>query len=355
MNEALTVKKLLEIIANLIIEGRIALTWDLKEPGEETELEKLVKLKPLPKVHYWWPIAHELLTKENGPRLYEIARITHTMCIGRHYTQEEVDRCVKLCAKVNENDPVIRASIGLFASPWHRKFGKDLPPTDRGPTYWEEIQYFEDRLRLVKKWVGQSNQKYQSDLKITSVILDSERFSIKDNDNVWNEGIRECLDVIQLKAKEIFPHARIEWFGRARAPGGPSGWYTYRGFTGREIMESCSPAFYSVPNIDQMRGIYRETCWLADQLGPVEDITPWVGLARGYKPDQHASHKVYHQDWDYDVKYSHQIGAELNNYNNLYPSYNRIKVVVLYPGPFSELTPAWTKHFIAYVQGATGE
>lgn len=327
--------------------------------SEETNLDlvaKLSVLKPLPKAHYFWPLVHENLTDES--QLYELARITHTMCIGGWYTQEEVDRCVYMCARVNKTNPVIKASLGVNFSPWHTKFGKDLPPTDRGPTYWEELRYFEERAQLVKQWIEQSNKKYGSDVEVGAVTLDQERLIEKPGDNTWNEGIREALDAIHIRAKTIFTTARIEWYGRGVYPAQEkTGWAKSNNFTGKEILSSLSISLYSLPNLEQMREAYRRTCKLADELG-VEDVTPWVALGAGYQPSQRSPHKWYF-DWNYDLKYSYQMGAELNiprfsEQPNRYAPYNRAKIVVLYPSPFNKQTPSWTRHFIAYVRGATG-
>ena len=134
------------------------------DPVQLSEAEmnsKLFVLKPLPKVHYFWPIAPELSNDRNNRRLYELARITHSLCVsGEWVTKQQVDNCVYICARVNKTGPVIKTSLGVNFSPWHRKFDKKLPPTDRGPTYREEIRYFEERMRLVKQWVKYSLSPY---------------------------------------------------------------------------------------------------------------------------------------------------------------------------------------------------
>ena len=316
---------------------------------------KLLQLKPLPKVHYYWPMSAELSNR----RLYELARITHSVCVsGDWVKQDHVDKCVYVCARVNKTNPSIKVSLGVNFSPWHRRFDKDLPPTDRGPTYWKEIRFFEERARLVKRWVEQSNKKYKSSVRIGAITLDSERFHTKPGDKVWNEAIREALDAIHIRAQSVFPGARIEWFVRGVGPSASAeGWSNSRYWTGKEIKAPMSCALYRVPEIECTRETFRRTCRLADQLG-IEDVTPWVALASGWR--RHPTKYYYWStDWDYDVIYSHLIGAELNNkwYGDRpkrYAPYNRAKVIIFYPHPFDKRTPSWTKHFIAYVRGATG-
>jgi hypothetical protein len=320
---------------------------------------KLFALKPLPKVHYFWPIAPELLNDRNNRRLYELARITHSLCVsGEWVTKQQIDNCVYTCARVNRTGPSIKASLGVNFSPWHRKFGKKLPPTDRGPTYREEIYYFEERMRSVRQWLEQSNKKYKSNVKIGAITLDSERFQKKAADKVWNEGMREALDAIHIKARSILPGARIEWYGRGMLQvSRGDGWDKTPYWTGKEIKGPLSCSLYTVPEIERTRETFHRTCKLADQMG-ISDVTPWVALAAGYRRGLTKS-RYWDKDWSYDIMYSYLIGAELNikwygDRPERFAPYNRAKVIVFYPPPFDKRAQDWAKHFIAYVRGATG-
>lgn len=328
-------------------------------PSEAEINSKLFSLKPLPKVHYFWPVSSELSNDRDNRRLYELARITHSLCVsGEWVTKQQVDNCVYICARVNKTGPVIKTSLGVNFSPWHRRFDKKLPPTDRGPTYVKEISYFEERARLVKQWAEQSNKKYRSDVKVGAITLDSERFSEKKGNELWNEGMREALDAIHKKASSIFPGARIEWYGRGVVPASSGdGWRKTPYWTGKEIKAPLSCSLYTVPEIERTRETFRRTCKLADERG-ISDITPWVALASGYRRGLKQSH-YFDMDWSYDVIYSYLIGAELNikwygNRPERFAPYNRAKVIVFYPPPFDKRVPDWARHFIAYVRGATG-
>lgn len=325
--------------------------------SEET-YKLLFDLKPLPKVHYSWGLGGQL--KGGDERiLYELARITHSLSIaGEWGGEDKIEKCVYICARVNKSNPKIPCSIGVNYSPWHRKFGKDLPPTDRGATYYAELDYFNDRMRKVKGWVARANAKYKSDVKVGAVLLDSERFHVRANDKTWNEGIRQALDEIHIRAVSIFPKARIVWYGRgvAHIEGG-NGWAKTNLFTGKEIKSSLSCSIYIVPEVERMQETYRRTAKLADEMG-IENVMPWVALASGYKRGLKKTF-YWESNWDYDLIYSYKIGAALNvswyaARPERFAPYNRAKVIAFYPAPFDVRAPAWGKHFIAYVRGATG-
>lgn len=293
--------------------------------------------------------------RENRRR-YEYARITHALTMpGEWVNEEQFENCLYTCAKINKTNPDIPASLAAGFNVWHRRFPKKEPPTYRGPEYAEEINYFEQRLNILKARLAKYNKKYGSNVKISALLFDSERFFYKKGDKQHNEAMRECLDAIHKKALSILPNVRIEWYGRGYdyVPHKKT-WARRREFTGKEIMPSLSCSLYQIVELEAMRETYRLTCKLADELG-VHDVTPWVALGGGY----YGPNRKWISDYDYPLKYSHQMGAELNiaSYSQQpekYADYNRAKVIAFYPPPFNAKTPAWPKHFIAYVRGAAG-
>ena len=87
-------------------------------------------------------------------------------------------------------------------------------------------------------------------------------------------------------------------------------------------------------------------------------MTPWIALASGYRRQLNTPFE-WTFDWDYDLIYSWLIGREVNHpwfgkpeARERFAPWGAAKVVVLYPRPFSEKSPAWGKHFVAYVRGA---
>lgn len=321
--------------------------------------EKLSELNPLPKVHYSWKIeAGSLLDPPNNRLLYEYARITHALSLcGESVTADQLTRCLKVCKQINQSNPQLPCSLAINFSPWHRKFDPDLPPTDRGSSYDEEIRYFLLRVNYIKQVVEDFNKDSQQKVNVSALLLDSERFYIRPNDPKWNNAIQELLDSIHRKAAVVFPDSRIEWYGRGihRVPRG-SGWEKTPIWTGKEITPALSCSLYTIPEIEKTRETFRRTCKLADEMN-IKEVTPWIALASGYRPVLTKKPSM-DLDWDYDLIYSYQIGAELNvnwyarQSSEWYAPYDHAKVVVFYPAPFNRKSPAWGKHFVAYVRGA---
>lgn len=306
---------------------------------------KLDALKPLSKVHYSWPTSPDV----SDQRLYELARIMHSLSVyGPDVKKQHVDRYIYICARINKTKPTIEASFGILFSPWN-KFPKEFPPVYRGSAYQQELTQFKERAQQIKKWVAESNNKYGSNVKIGAIMLDCERFKIKEKDDFWNEGMREALDAVHVIAATIFPGARIEWYGRGIRSGAKTPYCT-----GKEIKAPLSCSLYSVPKNIRSRETFRKTCQLAEQMG-IDDVTPWVALASGYR--RGLKGQYWDMDWSYDVIDSFWMGAELNHSwfgqrPERFAPYNRAKIIIFYPRPFDPRVPDWPKHFIAYVRGA---
>ena len=156
-------------------------------PSEEQTLKWLRELKSLPKVHYSWPLP---LRQVPDAVLVEYCRITHAISISGEWSQtRDIERAVTLCKMVNTRSPKIPATIGVNFSVWHRRFGKDLPPTDTGPTHWGELAHLRRRLDWIRETLAGVNRKYQANVSVSALLLDSERFHTKTNDVTWNEAM----------------------------------------------------------------------------------------------------------------------------------------------------------------------
>jgi hypothetical protein len=334
-------------------------------PLQENLLEELKQLQPLPKIHYYWYVSSDFLSNRNNEVMYELARITHSVCVsGEWVNAAEIENAVYVCARVNKDRPANRCSIGVTYGPWIRKF-KGSDPRVKDRSYYDEIDQFESRMELVKQWFNKSNTKYGTYVEIGAVLLDAERFYRQPHPYApvippseyteWNTALCAALDVIHKKALELFPNnIRIEWYNRGIQTEDGKTFHQTVYFTGSEIMPTCSCALYTVADLDRMRNTFIKTCDYAGTKN-VNDVTPWVALAGGYyKP---GVKKGYTWDWDYDVQKSYTLGAELNDFcigerPEGYPDYGRAKIVIFWPAPFHSWSPSWGKHFIEYCKGA---
>jgi len=325
---------------------------------EETIVAWMKELQPLPKVHYSWPLPYKTMSDDV---LFEYVRLTHAASLSGEWSRpEEIDRAVEVCRRVNAAKPKIPASIGVNYSVWHRRFGKDLPPTDTGPTHEAELSYLRSRMEAIRDGLAAANEKHQADVAVTAVLFDSEHFHTKKDDAAWNAAITQKYNAAYEMVREIFPKVRIEWYARGAVQPGASatGWSESSYFALDEKGESFGCSLYQVPEIGYTRGIFRRTANNASRHG-CEEVTPWIALASGYRRQTDQYHAWSH-DWNYDLIYSWQLGRELNNswYGvperaERFAPWNKAKIAIFYPEPFGR-SPYWGQHFVAYVRGANG-
>ena len=316
----------------------------------------LRELKPLPKVHYSWPLPFKTISDDV---LFEYARLTHAVSVsGEWHTAEQIDRAVRMCQRVNVKKPKIRASIGVNYSVWHRRFGKKLSPTDRGATYRAELDLLRTKLSALRAELAKANRKHGAQVAVTCVMFDSEHFHVQANDAKWNKAITANYDAAYDIVQNIFPKVRIEWYARGAVhPGASStGWSQSTYFTLKEKGNTFGCSLYQVPEIGITRNIYRKTAANAKKHG-CKEVTPWIALASGYRRQTDKFH-TWSLDWNYDLIYSWQLGAEVNHAwfgapvrHKRFAPWNMAKVAIFYPEPFGR-SPHWGRHFVAYVRGA---
>lgn len=310
----------------------------------------LQNLLPLPKKHYSWPLPFGAISDHE---LTEYARITGAISIhGYWVTEGVINRALRIAGAVG-------AEIAINYSPWHYKASNIA--TDMGPASQKELTLMRDRLTWIKQQIAFANQTYQTEVPVTTLMFDCERFYVRDDDPVWNNAITTKHDVTTEIAKTIFPDARIEWYARGAVhpAATPSGWQESKYFTLKEQGESFSCSLYRVPEIETTREIFRKTAALAD-FYYTDSVTPWVSLGAGYRRQVDQFHK-YDKNWDYDLIYSWMLGREINRpwfgqpqYYERFAPWHMTQRVIFYPAPFDLDTPSWEKHFTAYVNGATG-
>ncbi len=316
------------------------------------------ELKPLAKVHYSWPLPFKSIS--DGV-LFEYVRLTHAVSLSGEYSQQDqVNRAVEVCHRVNATRPKVRASIGVNYSVWHRRFGKDLPPTDTGPTHQAELDYLRTRMKAMRDGVAAANQKHKSDIRVTAILFDSERFHVKPDDAKWNAAITQKYNAAYDIVREFFPKARIEWYARGAIQPGASatGWSQASYFALDEKGQAFGCSLYQVPEIGYTRDIFRRTAQNAAKHGS-DEVTPWIALASGYRRQTDKYHE-FSLNWEYDLIYSWQLGRELNNSwfgvperAERFAPWNKAKIAIFYPEPFGR-SKYWGQHFVAYVRGANG-
>ena len=325
-------------------------------PKEKDVLVWLRELKPLPKVHYSWPLPLKTLSDD---LLYEYVRITHAASLaGEWCTDAEIDRAVRICRRVNATHPKLRASIGVDYSPWHRRFAKNLPPTDTGPTHRAELDFLQSRMTALRRSLTAANRRQTTDVRVTCAMLDSERFHVRANDTAWNQAMTAKYNAVYGIVRKTFPKIRVEWYGRGAVQPGASatGWSESNLFPLTEKGESFGCSLYRVPEIGITRETFRRTAKNAVQHGCTQ-VTPWIALASGYRRQTDRFHR-WSRDWNYDLIYSWKLGAEINvpwfsapQRRQRFAPWNMATIAIFYPEPFGR-SPQWAKHFVAYVRGA---
>ncbi len=325
---------------------------------EDRIVSWMQELKPLPKIHYSWPLPYETISDDV---LFEYVRLTHASSLsGEWSNQEAIDRAVAVCGRVNATKPEIPATIGVNYSVWHRRFGKELPPTDTGPTCEAELDHLRTRMEAIRDGVAEAIEKHQVNVTVSAILFDSERFHTKKDDAQWNAAITQKYNAAYEVVRDVFPEVRVEWYARGAVQPGASatGWSESKYFTLDEKGESFGCSLYEVPEIGYTRAIFRRTAENAARHG-CEEVTPWIALASGYRrqTDQYDKWSI---DWNYDLIYSWQLGRELNNSwfgvperAERFAPWNKATIAVFYPEPFGR-SPHWGQHFVAYVRGANG-
>jgi hypothetical protein len=213
-------------------------------------------------------------------------------------------------------------------------------------------------MEMLRDWLKAANQKYDANIAISAILFDSEHFHVRADDAAWNNAITAKYDAATEIVHTVFPGVRIEWYARGaiHPSASPTGWSESTYFTLDEKAESFGCSLYQVPEIGYTREIFRRTAQNAEKHG-CHEVTPWIALASGYRRQTDTFHEFSLQ-WNYDLIYSWQLGAEVNNAwygsperSERFAPWNMAKVAIFYPEPFGR-SIHWPEHFVAYVRGA---
>jgi len=346
------------IIFILILAFSISLFGDEPSVPESTIFSWMEELKPLPKVHYSWPLPYKKISQNV---LFEYVRLTHAASLSGEWCKpEDIDMAVEACQHVNALNPKIPASLGVNYSVWHRRFEKNTPPTNTGSTHDKELNYLQTRMEAIRDGLASANQKHKAAITVTAILFDSERFRTKVGNKRWNASMTQKYNAAYDVVQKIFPNARIEWYSRGAAhlAATDTGWNESSHFALDEKGEFFSCSLYQVPEIGNTREIFRRTAANAEQHD-CKEVTPWIALASGYRRQTDKYHS-WSNNWNYDLIYSWKLGREINNawYGTperaeRFAPWHLAKIVIFYPQPFGK-SPHWGQHFVAYVRGANG-
>ena len=342
----------------------------------------------------------------SSPTLRDFARITHSLPIrvplhGDSATFAEdgtdahqISQAVKICADTN-------ATLNLNWSPWYYYYNCTACKSDprvQGEPEAAEIGLFTEYLNRAKDWVAAANKQWGTDVKITSVALDSEKFAFANAHHAvvgqqdWVGNLTRKNNLVFETVKKVLPDAHPFQYdrggcGRCEPQWGTSppgsdtdpfnrgiGWcadgfryvdtYTLQP---DELGDMYGLSLYTVAEPGNTRAQMNNTAnrCLADPN--CKAVMPTIVLGAGYRhnvsnfgatffttevagsADAHAGGgkdkfidgRRAGPDWDYDPYYSWILGAQLNrpeeyggNNSARWARWDMATQVQLFPGPF---------------------
>lgn len=331
-----------------------------------SNFESFSKLRSLPVPHYSWPIKPGTVDQKT---LVDFVRITHGYsmqgyAVGNDALQlrsAAIKEAVVVSNEVRKLDTGLDPGLAINYSVWHYAFPRNIAPFENSEASARELDLLRRNLVSIKEILSETNQDLKGRLKVKAILFDAEAFRVRQRGvgPQWNQAITEKHSLAFRVAKEVFPSAQVEWYGR----GGfrknfVSGWWqTLPYFTLNEPGASYSVPLYSLPDEEVTNVALRKTIDFARDKG-IEEVTPWVALASGYAKDHEGTTK-WLMDWRYPVDSSWNVGRQIAKYIKSPATVKEripkpaVSTVIFYPEPFGR-APAWAEHFIAYVQGIHG-
>jgi hypothetical protein len=281
-------------------------------------------------IHYSWGLDIANFTPDNRHKWIDYAKWSKAMSMpmtwGVEATAEDFNYAVDICKHAD-------AGLCLNYSPWHRSYPFDYAPANLNtPDAIKELDTFTAVLKKWRTWITQANEYYRCLVPVKAILLDCEKFDAGKDDRL---NLKLALDKITALTKAVYPKAKIYWYNHAtwiRSTELTEYW------TGEEITQAICPAFYWPRHFEWYEEHFANNILFAQQKG-IAEIVAYISLGAGYD-----GASVWHDDLDYPVDISRQIGAFVK-------SHPEIKAVVFYPQPFCPSTPQWEAHFEAYKEG----
>ena len=299
-------------------------------------------LKPLQKPHYSWPIPKEKIFTI-GPDLNDYIRITANCTLSDGMNDSQLKFLLDICKKYNAN-------LSYCTSPWHRVWKSGDNPEILNEEHGAEISYFAKELAHIVNYIKSYNQLNSSNLLLTAIILDSERFYSAEASDAKKLAMKVKYDAIYDTAKYYSPSTKVMYYWHGTEIDGPN----LTGYTG-------SP-WFGVGEKSDIDTLPLYKIWelqlnhdLVKRLK--SEAIAFVALGAGYQRKKDI-YQRWNESYDYDVIYSWALGGMINHpwfgeRPERFAPYNLIKGVIFYPAPFDNRNDLiWRRHFVEYCKGA---
>eukprot|EP01050_Picozoa_sp_SAG11_P017778 SAG11_NODE_2602_length_3180_cov_1.885427_2_plen_518_part_00 len=361
----------------------------------------------LPKVHYSWTLPPPGTSVPNywanisvaDGLLVDYARVTGSLSIqikSNEWNQTYTTVLVQACdAATRLSSPSREVTIGVNYSPWQHIYPSKSDPRD---TSKEAVEYsrLSTNVRRFLAYLEQANGELGTSVKVGLVMLDSEIFSWNESSSTdWKIALARKHELAYNWTQELFPAGtRVVYFAYgmsfwrpSRAPASTTscfslsqppkrGYCTSNAFTYQESFgkhTSFAVSLYEPGEPQLERDQFNATVSAARAHG-VTTVVPYIALgcgwvSPGFEFDNHgtmAHHGSFASFLDYDLRYSAQLGAQVNRpeYGSSdFGEWAAADLAVFYPSPVdtrgkaSSSTPGSTHfmdHFLAYVRAGAG-
>jgi len=304
------------------------------------QLAQLCSLRPLTIPTTCWPIEPDRLIARD-PITEQYISITGSAGV-RCYPEnmrEAIFGAVDMCQRHG-------ACLSVHYSPWGNVFEHGESPYVERKVAQKEYRRAWDMFCRVERVIDEANQTYRSDVKVRWVLLDSEIFVVKPDDEdgatEWNAAIDKQHDTFYRMAKAAFSGAEVRWYDRGTTQG------AWKRFTGNEPGDGYATSLYVTADLGRTRSHYN---WAVRRCG--DKVSPWICLGAGH-------------EWWGDIRlpwcktdivplqHSHILGYEMGHPDE-FPMWKPVALIVLWPDPFHENYPDSWQHFIAWVRGMNGD
>lgn len=305
----------------------------------------LSTLEPLQKIHYSWPLPQNLINHHD--LMSEYVRITGAASISARWGDHAT-----ILAQLKPFLDQYQAKLGLNYSPLHYEVPEEGELLDLLDEVDADYQLYESKMTNIKTLVDSLG------LTVGCVLLDSERFWVKEGNDLHNDTLDATYNRYYDLSKSLFPGATVVWYARGavHSCSSDSGWCEIGLFTLRERGDNFSCSLYHSGNHRENQEIMRRTVEHAADYGSPK-VIPWVSLGSGYVPDVNVAWK-FDMNWNYDLIYAWKMGAEINHpwfgdpvRWGRYAPWNQADMALFYPEPFGR-TKKWGTYFVAYVRGS---